>query len=1141
MIKTIFRLSIRGRWRYMAVCIVVLLQMISAEPLYASDFSPKTDEISLSLKRVPLSTVFKEIEKITGYLFVYNENTIDAKQLLSISSNRESLESVLNKISKIAGLQFRFEQQNIIVLQQPKSQSHNGDKVREINGVVVDGSDTPVIGAHIQVIGDSSIVAVTDLDGKFSLKVPEHSTLLINSLSYMRQEIEVGDQSQFYIRLREDAKMLDDVVVVGYSTQKKATLVGSVAAIKSDVLIQSPAANITNSLNGRLPGLIAMQRQGEPGSDAADLYIRGKSTLEGAAATPLCIVDGVERDFSQIDPNEVESISILKDASATAVYGVRGANGVIIVTTKRGDEGRAKVSFSAQVGFQNPTRKPVWRDAILQSQLTQEAYYNDHKNADGSGQFFYSEEQLAAIRRVVEGNGTELEKLQYPNNNWFDELTRSNAPQQQYNLNVRGGTKVVKYFISLGYLNQGSYFKDLSEYYIGTKNYDSNYKFDRYNFRSNVDIQINKNFTATFNLAGRIEQINTPPVETQAIYSYLYGMGSLSSPIRYPDIDGNGTEGWAAVLSNGDNPVAMLTQNGYYNTKKSTVESSIILRHKLDFITKGLSVRANVSFDSQFNNQARYWEGYATYQPLWNFEPLTFQQKNLATALAFSGESYWNTNKLYQEYGLDYSRDFGVHSVTGLFLYNQQEYRNGANTPYCYQGLVGRLTYAYKGKYLGEINIGYNGSENFARKKRFGFFPAFSLGWVVSEEPFMKDVNFVSSFKIRGSYGEVGNDKLYISGQEQRFLYYSDYTRVNESWGVNYGSRFGENYVWWGGIHEGRIGNDDVTWERARKSNIGIDASFFNSSLSFTGDIFQEYRSNILISQETTVPNIVGATLPAVNKGKTYNSGYEMELTYRNKIGQVGYWVKGNYTFARNKILSIDEPTSAIAPWQRQEGRPIGQRFLYQCIGLFQSEEEIAESPSQSVIGTPGVGDRKYLDYNQDGVIDAFDAFAACYTDIPEISYGVSLGLNWKGFDFSILFQGVAHVTVDFWKGQIADLEGRWSPFKTAEENAGATWPTLHSDEGSGGSKNNSVSCFGVTANVYDGSYLKLKNAEIGYTFPQRWLKPLRISSVRVFANGTNLAILKDHLKYLDPETAAGAATMYPQMRVISFGLNVNF
>ncbi len=1106
--------------------ILFSLNVSAKTPVSAN--TPVEKTVTLNLKNVPLLSVVLQIEKQTNYLFVFDEQVVDMKRLVTINVKDGKVEDVLTKILEGSAVEFKTEGKNIVLKKKSTStNTQSTPKINRITGLVLDENGETIIGAIINEKGAKN-QTVSDLNGKFSIDISNPSTLSFSFIGYRTIDVEVGDKPNIVAVLTENIKALDEVVVVGFGFQKKESVVGAISSVKAADIIQTPVANISNALNGRLPGLIAMQRQGEPGRDDAEIYIRGKSTLEGAAATPLVLVDGVERSFTELDANEIESISILKDASATAVYGVRGANGVILVTTKRGEEGPAKIQFSSQFGFQNPTRKPRFRDGMLTAELFQEAYYNDNKNVDGTGKLFYSNNQLAAIYRSVLGTATADEKLLYPNNSWYEELTRSNAPQQQYNLNVSGGNKAIKYFISGGYLSQGGSFKDLSaQYYVGQKNYNSNYTFDRFNFRSNVDVNVTKDFTATLNLAGRLEKINSPNVTTEALYSYLYSMSSLFSPVAYPGIG-------FAELPNSENPAAQLTQNGFRNQTKSNIESSIILKYNLDFITKGLKARASVSFDSQFSYTAVYWEGYDTYKRDWsNSEQAVYQQARKGSALSYISGSYWNTNKQYQEFGLDYNRTFGKNNLTGLVLYNQQEYRNGAITPYVYQGLVGRTTYSYDKKYLGEVNIGYNGSENFAKGKRFGFFPAVSLGWVASGEEFMKKFDFISFLKIRGSYGEIGNDKLYINGAEQRFLYYNDYAQSG-------GYRFGSNFLWWDGIMEGRIGNNFVTWERARKSNLGMEANFFNSQLALVMDVFNEDRSNILISQANTVPKTGGAQLPAANKGITNNHGFEIELTHRNRIGGFNYFVKGNYTFARNRIISIDEPTS-IAPWQRQEGRPIGQPIMYECIGLFQSAADIASSPSQAAIGVPIVGDRKYRDYNRDGIISTLDRYEQGYSNIPEISYGFSFGGNIKGFDFSVLLQGVDHVSLSFWKGQNNNEEGRWNPFLTAEQNSKATYPTLHSNSGSGGAINNGVSSSGPFGNVYNGAYLKLKNVEIGYSLPKSLIKKAKISAARIYANGVNLAILKDYLLFFDPESGSGAGTFYPQMRVINCGLNLTF
>lgn len=1079
-------------------------------------------KLTLKLNNVTIKEALEALKTTGGYTYWLDADALDINRRISVDVNNKSIDEILTQILKGSGADFKIKEKHIHISKslRPSDASPTKGPVKRISGVVSDERGEPVIGATIIIDGVPTHGVITDYDGRFQIEAPLNSKLRVTYVGYTPKVVQLTTASNLRITMEEDVKSLSEVVVVGYGQQKKETVVGAISTLKAADITQTPVSNISNALNGRLPGLIAMQRQGEPGRDEAEIYVRGKSTLDGAAAKPLYLVDGVERNFAQIDPNEIESITILKDASATAVYGVRGANGVIIVTTKRGEEGPAKVQFSAQVGFQNPTRDPRFINSYDEALLYQEAYYNDNQ-----GKLFYTQNQLATINRVVLGTATQEEQLRFPNTNWYREVTRPNAPQQQYNINITGGTKNVKYFISGGYFSQGSFFKDLSsQYYQGEKNYNSNFEFDRYNFRSNVDIEVTKDFSATVNLAGRVEKINSPSVDTQSFFGVLGGMSPSVSPIFYPGV------GFAEVPKV-DNPAASLTQNGFKNQTNSTIEASVILKYKLDFITKGLSARANISFDSQFQYNTRYWEGFSTYQRNWNnTENTDYQQVKNSSILKYDGESYWNSNKQYIEGGFYYDRKFNLHQVTALALYNQQEYRNAAKTPYVYQGVVGRATYGYANKYLAEVNVGYNGSENFVRGKRFGLFPAFSLGWVASEENFLKDNPVISWLKIRGSYGEVGNDKLFINGQEQRFLYYSDYMQDG-------GYYFGDER-WESGIREGSIGNNDVTWERSKKSNIGLELQVFNGMLGLTADLFQEYRSNILVSQDNTVPQTTGvAKLPAVNIGRTQNKGFELELVHNNKIGDVSYYAKGNFTFTRNKIEFIDE-ASSIADWQRREGQPIGQRFAYECIGLFQSEEEIKTSPSQLAIGSPQVGDRKYRDFNRDGKIDQYDQFAQGYTNIPEITYGFSLGARYKGIDFSLLFQGVGNISLDFWRGQVDDRFGRWSPFKTTEQNIQeATYPALHVSNNT----NNTVISYGKFGNVFSGSYLKLKNVELGYTLPQKWTKSIRISSTRIYVNGSNLAILRDFLKYIDPETASGGGDFYPQMRVINFGVNVTF
>lgn len=574
--------------------------------------------ISLKLTDVPIKAALDSVSRQSGYTYWFDAADLDVKQRVTVHVTKKSVSEALSLILKGRGVAFQITNGNHIVIykalreKSPKTTAPEPKKSERVSGRVVDESGNPLIGVTVVIEGEPTSGVSTDLDGRFSILANPEQNLMFSYVGYAPQTVAVGSRTDFEIRMQELAVQIAEAVVVGYGYQKKESVVGAISSIRASDLVQTPVANISNALNGRLPGLTAMQRSGEPGRDEADIFIRGKSTLDDMSAKPLCLVDGVERNFSQIDPNEIETITILKDASATAVYGVRGANGVIIVTTKRGQEGKVQIDFSAQAGFLSPTTTPLFIDGFTQAMMEQAGYYNDNKDAQGNGLYKYTNNQLAAIKRVVVGTATPMEKLLYPNNNWYGETTWNNAVQQQYNINVSGGGKYVKYFISGGYFNQGSFFKDFSsQYYVGHKTYDSQFKFNRYNFRSNIDIDVTKNFRVSVNLAGRLEDINSPRMSANEIFGWLSWIGSLKSPIYFP---GKGF----ADLGGMDNPVGTLTQGGFSNEKISTIESSIILRYDLSRWVKGLSIRGNASFDSRFNYKVSYFEQYPTYSLDWN-------------------------------------------------------------------------------------------------------------------------------------------------------------------------------------------------------------------------------------------------------------------------------------------------------------------------------------------------------------------------------------------------------------------------------------------------------------------------------------------------------------------------------------------
>lgn len=990
----------------------------------------------------------------------------------------------------------------------------------EIRGTVTDEKGETLIGVSVAV-KNSTTGTITDFDGRYSIKAGDKAVLVFSYVGYISKEITVGSgKSVIDVTLSENVKALDEVVVVGYGTQKKQTVTGSISTVKSEELTDIPVTNLNNALAGKMPGLTSIQSSGRPGEDAATIYLRGQSTW--VDASPLIIVDGVEREsFSQINPNEVESISILKDASSTAVYGVRGANGVILVTTKRGVEGKPRISLSANLGIQKPTRIPEFLGSYEHLLLKKQAYINDGQDPLVMAPTLLSDEALEGFRLG-------LDPYKYPDVNWYKEMTKNYAPQSQYNINVSGGTKAVRYFVSLGYLDQSGIFK----YTDLQKAYDTDTYYKRLNFRSNLDIYINKYQTLTTNISGRVDEKNGFPGISNLIQTLI-----AKQPYLHPIFNPDGSV--AAIQGNG-NPISKIAYSGYENTKTNNYDLSGILKNDLSFITPGLFFDASISYTSTVGKLKSYSDQEASYY----YSPTTerYDQITEDAPFQFAGES---TTALFRREGIQmklyYSKDIGEHDLKFTAVYNQQKDYNGTSIPSILMGYAGRVEYSYASKYLSEFNIGYNGSENFAKGHRFGLFPAFSLGYVISEEKFMKNIKHILPYlKIRGSLGLVGNDKI---GTNSRFLYQGLYTyysgsSINSAQNYMFGTNNPTNT---GGIVETRSENLNLTWEKSLKQNIGIDGHLFGSNLlSFSIDIFDEKRTDILMAARSLLQT-TGIASPIYNIGEVRNSGYEIELTHRNRIGEFEYTLRGNVSFARNKILNYDDP-GKTPDYQKYAGYRIGQFRGYQVLGFFQSYEEIEHSPDQSGLGGPIIpGDLKYLDYNEDKVIDDKDIIPIGYSKIPEYTFALSPGLSWKGFDFSAMFQGAANSSVFFTSnagfefggaaggGQVTAVhKDYWTP-----DNPDAKYPSLHVATKH---SNKNINSF----HLKKGDYIRLKTLQIGYAFPKKVCQKLQVESLRVFASGSNLYTWS-YLDNFDPEVVTQSGEVYPQQSVYNFGINLNF
>ncbi len=1010
-------------------------------------------------------------------------------------------------------------------------------QTKEVKGIVKDPTGETVIGASVLEKGTTN-GTITDFDGNFVLTVADNAVLQISYIGYQTQEVSVQGKNTLIVTLKEDTEVLEEVVVVGYGAQKKESVVGAISQVSSKELLKSPSGNVSQALAGKISGVITSQTSGAPGADDAQIYIRGRATFAGDGQ-PLILVDGVEREFSQIAPDDIESISVLKDASATAVYGVRGANGVMLITTKRGKEQKPTVSLTANWQIQSPTRKDTYLDSYDSVVLLEEARANDGLASQ------YTAYDIDMYRKARNGQLSGVEAMLYPNVDWYDTVLRNSAPAQRYNVNVQGGTKRIRYFASAEYYNQQGLFRNFSTDQYGNS---SNSSYQRYAFRGNLDFLVTDDLTISVNFGTRFEERRTPNSDERldGTYSEVFYELNHTPGWLFPVSYAIGEEGepqqilYGGNSQNQNNIVGRLAEAGFSRATNTINETNFIVNYDLHKITPGLSVKGMASFDYDAYYNRKFTANFATYEltDRNNYNSIDgYTQFNNDTELAYAGNDQTTTYKLYMELQLNYARKFGKHDVTGMVLYNQNDYRYQADLAKRYQGLVGRATYGYDDRYLAEVNFGYNGSENFRKGKRFGFFPSFSLGWRISNEKFMEGTSkWLDNLKLRGSYGEVGNDVYLVNGVQQRFLYEPVWTQLANAY------RFGQNHTITS-IFESQYPNFNVTWERARKYNVGLEFGLWSGLLNGSFDYFYESRSNILTTYQSR-PQWVGVNMAAGNLGKTRNQGVELELKHNNRIGKEFYYNIGfTFSHARNEIIDMDEPGGKPA-YRKQEGHPINQYFGLVCDGFVtQADLDNPDFP-KFTYGDVKVGDLKYRDMNSDGFIDDRDETFIGYSDIPENSYALTLGAQWKGIGFSVMFQGVDHVSRFYDAeamyafvngGKVKEHHlGRWNPAMSEEYNlANATYPLLHYD--AYGNHNQRENSFFLR----NGAFLRLKNIELSYSLPQNWIKKAGMKECRVYVNGSNL-VTWDHLDGLtDPES--NGSNRYPIMKAVNFGVNIQF
>lgn len=990
-----------------------------------------------------------------------------------------------------------------------------------VQGVVRDdATKEPVAGAQVW-IKDSSYGTITDAEGRYSIKYEgKYATLCISFFGYEDAEVDLTGKNQTAdVFMKEGSLALEETVVVGYGTQKKASVVGAITAIQPDQL-KAPVSKISNVLGGQVAGVVSFQNNGEPGA-ASTFWIRGVSSFSGSTY-PLCLVDGVERSMDLVDPNDIKEFSVLKDASATAIYGVRGANGVILITTHSGTESKAKVTARYEVGAVSPTKIPEMANAQQYMEMVNEAY----------GSEYFTPE---VMQKHLDGSDPDL----YPNVNWMDLIFKDVATSHRANVQISGGNSAVKYYVGGGFYSEGGLYKEDSSVTYGTE-----MRYTKYNFRANVDIKVEKNTTLNLNLATIFEQKNAPGTSSTDIFKNALMVPGVFYPAKYSTGE---TAGPGAA---GQNPYAMVTETGYKQVYDNNAQALIGLTHDFGWLLKGLKANAKVSFDAYNWHHFNHTRSYDHYKALGRNEDGSLDLQLISggsQTLSYSKDAGGN-RRIYMEASLNYANSFGKHNVTGLLLFQQSSKNllgsnagnSQASLPYRNQGLAGRITYDYDNRYFLEVNAGYNGSENFSPGKRFGLFPSVAVGYLISEEPWWgRAKNVVDMLKIRGSWGLVGNDQI---GGNRRFIYLG--TVAN-----GYTMHFGTNYVGYGGIKEGDIANPNVSWEQAEKMDVGIDLSLFGK-LKVQADVFMEERTGIFL-QRKSIPGYMGISVnPYVNIGEMHNSGFDLSADYRQQIGEVTVTAKGTYTFARNVLVNADE-----APYEwsymNSTGHAYWQNYGYVSDGLFQSWEDIESHADQSIFN-PQPGDIKYVDLNNDGKIDTNDRKAIGYRNIPEIIYGFGASVEYKGVDFSVFFQGNSRVSMDLLSSKnilmavsspnnqlvnsnmLADVyQNYWTP-----ERPDAKYPRLVYLNDS--SNNIQTSDYWMA----DASYIRLQNAELGWSLPNKWTSKMRMSGLRIYLQGQNLFTFSK-FKLWDPNlNGAGSgqtAYSYPTTRVVSFGVSASF
>ena len=1104
--------------------------------------------LSVSMSNSTLREVLKTIEKSSQFVFFYLDDAVNLERKVSIDSKNKNIEEILSELFEGTSCTYRISDRQIFISGKAPASTEQQQNKRKISGRVTDIKGEPLIGVNVTVDGDAN-GSITNMDGLYEIFVTKKSVVLkFTYIGFKTSEIRTNASTNIYdVTLEEQVNELEETVIVGYGTQRKISNIGAQSSMKMED-IKTPSASLTTTLAGRLAGVVAVQRTGEPGKDAADIWIRGISTPN--TSSPLVLVDGVERSFNDIDPEDIESLTTLKDASATAVYGVRGANGVILIKTKPGKVGKPTVSADYYESFTRFTKMVDLADGITYMNAANEAMRNDGIATK------YTEDQ---IRNTIAGKDPYL----YPNVDWLKEIFNDWGHNRRVNVNVRGGSEKVAYYASVSYFNETG--MTVTDKNINT--YDSKMKYSRYNFTTNLNIDVTPTTKVEIGAQGYLGEGNYPAISSADLYNAAMSI----SPVEYPKmffVNGEAFVPGTSTNNNFNNPYSQATRRGYDNLTKNQIYSNLRVTQNLDMLTKGLKLTAMYAFDVYNEIHVHQDRAESTYNFLdtsvpydMNGQPILQRIYEGSNVLSYKQETSGN-KKTYLEASLNYDRTFNDdHRVSALFLFNQQSkllYPKGTledAIPYRMMGIAGRATYSWKDRYFAEFNIGYNGAENFSPKHRFGTFPAFGVGWVVSNEKFWQPLSKAVSFlKIRYTDGKVGNSEV----SDRRFMYL-DQMKENG----DYGYKFGPNGTKWAGYETVNMAVD-LIWEESRKQDLGIDLKLFNDDLSIVFDLFKERRENILLKREHSMPSFLGynTSAPYGNIGIIENKGFDGTIEYNKRINKD--WVialRGNVTFNKDKWIQGELPEQKYE-WMNQYGHNINGVKGYVAEGLFTQAEiddmvrweslsdankAITPKPFASQFGTVKAGDIKYKDLNNDGQIDAYDQTYISRGDVPTTVYGFGFTVGWKDLSVGMMFQGVAGAervlngsSINPFNGGggsgnlYSNIDDRWT-----EENPdqNAFYPRLSYGSETTSSINNFQKSTWWVRNM---NFLRLKTLQLSYNLPKPWVNKVHLKNAAVYVMGTNLFTLS-RFKLWDPELNTDNGASYPNTTSYSVGINFTF